>query len=71
MKRNLKATYVSSKLVLEESLPLRDGTQVEITVRSTEGGFPESPEADEGSRDALLQLLRDCAIDTGICNFTH
>ncbi len=72
MKRNLKATYVSGDLVLDEPLPLRDGTQVEITLRSTKGSsVRESREADEGSWDALLQLLSDCAIDTGIPDFAR
>lgn len=58
---------MSGKLVLEESLPLPDGTQVEICLMSTEGrSLWESPQADERSWDALLQLLSECAIDTGI-----
>lgn len=59
-------------LVLEEPLPLSDGTQVEITLRSTKGSsVPESPEADEGPWDALVQLLSDCAVDTGIADFAR
>lgn len=66
MKRNLKATYLSGNLVLEEVLPLPDGAEVEITLRSTERVMHESREVDEASWDALFQLLSDCAIDTGI-----
>ena len=67
MKRKLKATYVSGNLVLEEPLPLSDGTQVEITVMPTEGSsIYDSREADEGFWETLTQLLSDCAIDTGI-----
>ena len=71
MKRKLKATYVSGNLPLEEPLPLPDGTQVEIALKSTEGAIRESHEADEDSWDALLQLLSDCAIDTRIPDFAR
>lgn len=69
MKRNLKARYVRGNLVLEEPLPLSDGTQVEITLRSTKGSsVRESPEADEGSLDAvdLDQRIQQALYSAGL-----
>jgi len=67
MTTNLKAIYEQGVLRLKEPLSLPDGTQVNITVTSHEedNGLP-SQIMDDGSWDALTQLLGDCAIDTGV-----
>jgi predicted DNA-binding antitoxin AbrB/MazE fold protein len=71
MMTNLKAVYEQGVLRLEEPLPLPDGAQVDVTVISREIKSQRSQGLDEGSWHALIQLLAECAIDTGIPDFAR
>lgn len=67
MTANFKATYEQGVLRLKEPLSLPDGTQVDVTVTTTEKDNGEPSQVMDGrSWDALTQLLADCEIDTGV-----
>lgn len=69
MTKRIKGIYQRDVIHLDESLPLPDGAEVDVTVVATELGQDELQEMDESSWAALAQLLSDCAIDTGFPDF--
>jgi len=72
MTTNLKAIYENGVLRLEEPLPLPEGAEVDVTVslNETENGKHAQETADQ-SWDALIDLLNECAIDTGISDLAE
>ena len=66
MTTNLKAIYDQGVLRLKESLPLPDGTEVEITVTSRQSADQRSQAMDNQSWDALTKLLAECEINSGV-----
>jgi predicted DNA-binding antitoxin AbrB/MazE fold protein len=72
MTTNLKAVYEKGVLRLKEPLPLPEGTQVDVTVTSTEADNGERSQGmEDRSWDALTQLLTECAIDTGVADLAQ
>lgn len=72
MTRNLKAIYENGVLRLREPLALPDGAQVDVTVvLHEEDNGERSQGMQDQSWDALIQLLTECAIDTGIPDFAR
>ncbi len=71
MTKNLKAIYEQGLLRLAEPLPLRDGAQVDVTLTLRGAGGDQTQEMTDHSWHTLTQLLKDCAIDTGIPVFAH
>ena len=67
----MKGIYQRGVIHLDQPLPLPDGAQVDVAVVATERGREELQETDESSWDALIQLLSECAIDTGIPDFAR
>ena len=71
MIKRMKGIYQRGVIQLDESLPLSNGAEVDVTVVATELGQEQLQKSDESSWDALTELLSDCAIDTGITDFAR
>ena len=71
MTKNLRAIYERGVLRLKEPLPLPDGTAVDVIVTSREATDTESQIQKDRPWDMLIQLLAECAIDTGIPNLAQ
>ena len=67
-----KAIYEKGVLRLQESLPLPEGAEVDVsvTLSEEENGNP-TPKLEDQSWDALTRLLNECAIDTGVSDLAQ
>ena len=70
MTANIKAIYENGVLRLKEALPLPEGAQADVTV-TLEENSEDSTRAEDPSWDAFTQLLKECAIDTGIADLSQ
>jgi predicted DNA-binding antitoxin AbrB/MazE fold protein len=72
MTTNLKAIYENGVLRLEQPLPVPEGAEVDVTVSlsDADNGQP-AQQTDNQSGDALTQLLKECAVDTGISDLAQ
>lgn len=70
MTTTVKAIYERGALRLTEPIELEDGTRVDVIVITREPDNGDQVGADS-SRDALEDLIAQCAIDTGIPDLAH
>jgi len=70
MTTTVKAIYEQGALKLAEPIELEEGAQVDVIVIAHKPENGNQP-SDDHSWNALAELLKGCAIDTGISDLAH